>query len=154
MKTAHSTNRIKQAVAGALLPGCTPLAAMGLSAGVVVAAGSLVAAPVAKADIDFECRPGCWGAAAASSSTGQEVMRLNYRTRQDAEDAAVLWCDVLGKTKDCQVLTSGLGCLSIAVSSDGKMFAGGVALFQDAADAAALDGAGPGSMIDLRDCNG
>src|ERR1700754_3102786 len=30
----------------------------------------------------------------------------------------------------------------------------GVALFQDAADAAALDGAGPGSMIDLRDCNG
>ena len=79
--------------------------------GVLVAAGSLVAAPVAKADIDFECKPGCWGAAAASSSTGQEVMRLNYHTRQEAEDAAVLWCDVLGKTNDCQVLTSGLGCL-------------------------------------------
>jgi hypothetical protein len=122
--------------------------------GVIVAAGSLVAAPVAKADIDFECKPGCWGAAAASSSTGQEVMRLNYRTRQNAEDAAVLWCDVLGKTNDCQVLTSGLGCLSIAASSDGNTFAGGVALFQDAADAAALDGAGPGSKIDLRDCNG
>jgi len=122
--------------------------------GVLVATGSLVAAPVASADIDFECKPGCWGAAAASSSTGQEVMRLNYRTRQDAEDAAVLWCDVLGKTNDCQVLTSGLGCLSIAVSSDGKTFAGGVALFQDAADATALDGAGPGSNIDLRDCNG
>jgi len=52
-------------------------------------------------------------------------MRLNYRTRQSAEDAAVLWCDVLGKTNDCQVLTSGVGCLSIAVSSDGKTFAGG-----------------------------
>ena len=121
--------------------------------GVLVAAGSLVAAPVAKADIDFECKPGCWGAAAASSSTGQEVMRLNYHTRQEAEDAAVLWCDVLGKTNDCQVLTSGLGCLSIAESSDGKSFAGGVALFQDAADAAALNGAGPGSKVDLRDCN-
>jgi len=121
--------------------------------GVLVAAGSLVAAPVAKADIDFECKPGCWGAAAASSSTGQEVMRLNYHTRNEAEDAAVLWCDVLGKTNDCQVLTSGLGCLSIAVSGDGKMFAGGVALFQDAADAAALNGAGPGSTVDLRDCN-
>jgi hypothetical protein len=129
---------------------------VGLAAGIgiLVSAGSLVAAPVAKADIDFECKPGCWGAAAASSSTGQEVMRLNYRTRQNAEDAAVLWCDVLGKTNDCQVLTSGLGCLSIAVSSDGKTFAGGGALFQDAADAAALDGAGPGSKIDLRDCNG
>jgi hypothetical protein len=122
--------------------------------GVLVATGSLVAVPVAKADIDFECKPGCWGAAAASSSTGQEVMRLNYRTRQNAEEAAELWCDVLGKTNDCQVLTSGLGCLSIAVSSDGKRFAGGVALFQDAADAAALDGAGPGSNVDLRDCNG
>ena len=122
--------------------------------GVLAAAGSLVAAPVAKADIDFECKPGCWGAAAASSSTGQEVMRLNYHTRQEAEDAAILWCDVLGKTNDCQVLTSGLGCLSIAVSSDGKTFAGGVALFQDAADATALDAAGPGSKIDLRDCNG
>ena len=129
---------------------------VGLAAGIgiLVSAGSLVAAPVAKADIDFECKPGCWGAAAASSSTGQEVMRLNYRTRQNAEDAAVLWCDVLGKTNDCQLVTSGLGCLSIAVSSDGKTFAGGVALFQDAADAAALDGAPPGSKIDLRDCNG
>ena len=129
---------------------------VGLAAGlgVLIAAGSLVAAPVAKADIDFECKPGCWGAAAASSSTGQEVLRLNYHTRQEAEDAAVLWCDVLGKTNDCQVLTSGLGCLSIAVSSDGKTFAGGVALFQDAADAAALDGAGPGSKVDLRECNG
>jgi len=128
--------------------------ALSMVIGVLVAAGSLVATPLAKADIDFECKPGCWGAAAASSSTGQEVLRLNYRTRHSAEDAAVLWCDVLGKTNDCQVLASGLGCLSIAVSSDGKTFAGGVALFQDAADAAALDGAGPGSNVDLRDCNG
>ena len=122
--------------------------------GVLVAAGSLVAAPMVKADIEFECKPGCWGAAAASTSAGQEVLRLNYHTRQEAEDAAVLWCDVLGKTNDCQLVTSGLGCLSIAESSDGKTFAGGVALFQDAADAAALDGAGPGSQIGLHDCNG
>jgi hypothetical protein len=81
-------------------------------------------------------------------------MRLNYRTRQDAEDAAELWCDVLGKTNDCEVLTSGLGCLWIAVSGDGKTFAGGVALTQDAADGAALEAASPGSTIDLRDCNG
>jgi hypothetical protein len=122
--------------------------------GVLVAAGSLVAAPVVKADIDFECKPGCWGAAAASTSAGQEVLRLNYHTRNEAEDAAVLWCDVLGKTNDCQILASGLGCLSIAVSSDGKRFGGGVALFQDAADAGALDAAGPGSYVDLRECNG
>ena len=122
--------------------------------GVLVAAGSLVAAPVAKADIDFECKPGCWGAIAASPSNGQEVIRLNYRTRQKAEDAAVLWCDVLGKTNDCQLVTSGLGCLSIAESSDGKTLTGRVAPFQDAADAAALDGAGPGSQIGLHDCNG
>jgi hypothetical protein len=81
-------------------------------------------------------------------------MRLNYETRQEAEDAAVLWCDVLGKTNDCQMLASGLGCLSIAVSADGRSFAGGNALFQDAADAAALDGAAPGSTIDLRGCTG
>jgi Domain of unknown function (DUF4189) len=142
MKTAHDIYRIKW-IAGALLMSCTALAA-----------GSLVATPMANADIEFECRPGCWGAAAASPSTGQEVMRLNYRTRQDAEDAAVLWCDVLGKTNDCQVLTSGLGCLSIAVSGDRKTFTGGVALFQDQADAAALDAAGPGSKVDLRQCNG
>jgi hypothetical protein len=34
--------------------------------GVLVFAGSLVA----KADIDFYCRPGCWGAIAASPSSG------------------------------------------------------------------------------------
>ncbi|WP_319431114.1 DUF4189 domain-containing protein [Mycobacterium sp. RTGN5] len=129
--------------------------AVGLAA-CVLTAGSLATAtaPIAGADIEFECKPGCWGAAAASVSTGREVMRLNYETRQDAEDAAELWCDVLGKTNDCQVLTSGLGCLSIAVSADGKSFAGGNSFFQDAADGAALDGAGPGSTIDLRDCNG
>ena len=122
--------------------------------GVLVAAGSLTVAPVVRADIDFYCRPGCWGAAAASNSTGEEAMRFNYRTRHEAEDAAVLWCDVQGKTNDCQVLASGLGCLSIAESSDGKVLAGRQALTQDAADAAALDGAGPGSTVDLRDCNG
>jgi hypothetical protein len=122
--------------------------------GVLVAAGSLVAAPVAKADVEFECTPGCWGAIAASLSNGQEELRTNYRTRQGAEDAAVWWCDVLGKTDDCQLVTSGLGCLSIAESSDGKTVAGRTALFEDAADAAALDAAGPGSKIDLNGCDG
>lgn len=45
-------------------------------------------------------------------------------------------------------------CLSIAESSDGKTVAGRQAFFQDAADAAALDGAGPGSKIDLNGCSG
>jgi Domain of unknown function (DUF4189) len=137
--TMNATHTVSKIFAAALLFG-------GLS---LVTAGS----PVAKADIDFECKPGCWGAIAASLSNGQEEMRMNYRTRQDAEDAAVLWCDVLGETNDCEVVTSGLGCLSIAESSDGKVFAGRVAPTQDAADAAALDGAGPGSKIDLHDCN-
>jgi hypothetical protein len=137
--TMKATHTASKALAAALLFG-------GLS---LVTAGS----PVANADIDFECKPGCWGAIAASLSNGQEEMRMNYRTRQDAEDAAVLWCDVLGETNDCEVVTSGLGCLSIAESSDGIAFAGRNAPTQDAADAAALDGAGPGSKIDLHDCN-
>ena len=122
--------------------------------GVLVGAGSLVAAPVAKADINLECHPGCWGAIAASPSTGQEAIRLNYPTHQRAEDAAVLWCDVTGKTNDCQIVISGLGCLSIAESSDGKTVAGRQAFFQDAADGAALDAAGPGSKVDLNGCSG
>jgi hypothetical protein len=121
--------------------------------GFLIAAGSLVGAPAAKADIDFECTPGCWGAIAASLSNGEEVLRADYRTQQKAEDAAVLWCDVDGKTNDCQVVTSGLGCLSIADSSDGKTVAGRTAFSLDAADAAALAGAGPGSTIGLHDCN-
>jgi hypothetical protein len=121
--------------------------------GVLTAAGSLVGAPAAKADIDFECTPGCWGAIAASLSNGEEVLRADYRTQQKAEQAAVLWCDVDGKTNDCQVVTSGLGCLSIADSSDGKTVAGRTAFTQDAADAAALAAAGPGSTIGLHDCN-
>jgi Domain of unknown function (DUF4189) len=131
--------------------------ALAAAMGVLVAAGSLVAAaeaPAAKADLDFECTPGCWGAVAASPSNGEEAIRLNFRTRRKAEDAAVLGCDVDGKTNDCQVLTSGLGCLSIAEGSDGKAIAGRVAPTLDAADAAALDGAGPGAKIDLHDCNG
>jgi Domain of unknown function (DUF4189) len=121
--------------------------------GVLVAAGSMVTAPIAKADIDFECKPGCWGAIAASLSSGEEVGRYDYPTLQKAEEAAVLWCDVDGKTNDCQVITSGLGCLSIAESGDGKSFAGRTAITMDAADAAALDAAGPGSKIGLHDCN-
>jgi hypothetical protein len=108
--TMKATHTASKALAAALLFG-------GLS---LVTAGS----PVANADIDFECEPGCWGAIAASLSNGQEEIRMNYRTRQNAEDAAVLWCDVLGETNDCEVITSGLGCLSIAESSDGIAFAG------------------------------
>jgi hypothetical protein len=35
---------------------------VGLAAGIgiLASAGSLVAAQVAKAEIDFECKPGCW----------------------------------------------------------------------------------------------
>ena len=128
-------------------------AAPAAAIGVLVAAGSLVAAPAAKADIDFECKPGCWGAIAASLSNGQEEIVTNATTKQKAEDTAVLWCDVKGKTNDCEVVTSGLGCLSIAESSDGKAVAGRLAPTLDAADAAALDGAGPGSKIDLHDCS-
>jgi hypothetical protein len=76
--------------------------------------------------------------------------RLNKKRKTDK---AVLWCDVLGKTNDCYVVTSGLGCLALAESSDGRTLAGRIAPTQDAADAAALDGAGPGSVIDLHDCN-
>jgi hypothetical protein len=79
--------------------------------------------------------------------------RDSATTQQKAEDKAVLWCDVLGKTNDCYVVTSGLGCLALAESSDGRTLAGRIAPTQDAADAAALDGAGPGSVIDLHDCN-
>ena len=109
---------------------------------------------MANADIDFECTPGCWGAVAASSSTGQEVSRLNYRTRQKAEDDAVLWCDVLGKTNDCQTGRVGPRLPVAGVGRDGKTFFGGVAFSQDAADAAALAAAPPDSTVDLRDCNG
>ena len=113
----------------------------------------LLPAPHANADISFECKPGCWGAIAVSLSNGEEVIRTNYRTQDKAEEAAVLWCDVDGKTNDCQVVTSGLGCLSVADSADGKSIAGRVAPTQDAADAAALDGAGPGAKISIHDCN-
>jgi uncharacterized protein DUF4189 len=140
MNASHQVNR---SIARLLL--CGVLAVAGV--------GTLVAAPAARADLEFECRPGCWGAIAASLSNGQQVLKLNYHSKQSAEDAAVLWCDVLGETNDCQVVTSGLGCLSIAESGDGKTFAGRVAPTLDAADGAALDGAGPGSKIDLHDCN-
>ncbi|GAB1815052.1 hypothetical protein [Mycobacterium sp. MUNTM1] len=80
--------------------------------------------------------------------------RLDYTTQQKAEDAAVLWCDVIGKTNDCRLVTSGLGCPSIAESSDGQTLAARQAFTQDAADAAALDGAGPRSTVELNRCSG
>ena len=140
MTAHHPLNKI---FAGALA--VAPLAAA------LVAA--LTASPVANADLDFECKPGCWGALAASPSNGQLEIVTNATTQHGAEDKAVLWCDVLGKTNDCDVVTSGLGCLSLAESGDGKAIAGRVAPTQDAADAAALDGAGPASKIDLQGCS-
>jgi hypothetical protein len=121
--------------------------------GVALAAGSMVAAPAAGADISMYCLPGCWGAIAASPSTGEMSIRLSYTTQQKAKDAAVMWCDIIGKTNDCQISTSGLGCLSIAESPDGKTLAARQAFTQDAADAAAIDGAGPGSTVDLNGCS-
>jgi hypothetical protein len=41
--------------------------------GVLVVGASPLSAPVAKADISLECHPGCWGAIAASLSTGQDL---------------------------------------------------------------------------------
>lgn len=124
-----------------------------LIAAVLLVGGMAAVSPAAKADIDFECKPGCWGAIAASLSTGQEVIRYNYETQHEAEDAAVLWCDVQGKTNDCQVVVSGLGCLSVADGADGKAIAGRLGPTMEAADAAALDGAGPGSTISIHACN-
>jgi Domain of unknown function (DUF4189) len=120
--------------------------------GLLFAAGSLVAAPVARAD----CSPfeGCWGAIAASPSNGQTQLTTNAWSQQDAENDVVLWCDIYSKVNDCQVVISGMGCLSIAKSSDGTAYAGRVAPTQDAADSAALDGAGPGGTILQHGCNG
>jgi hypothetical protein len=120
--------------------------------GLLFAAGSLVAAPVARAD----CNPfeGCWGAIAASPSNGQTQLTTNAWSQQDAENDVVLSCNIDSKVNDCQVVISGMGCLSIAKSSDGTAYAGRVAPTQDAADSAALDGAGPGGTILQHGCNG
>jgi hypothetical protein len=120
--------------------------------GLLFAAGSLVAAPVARAD----CNPfeGCWGAIAASPSNGETELTTDDGNQQHAEKDAVLWCNVDSKTNDCQVVISGMGCLSIAKSSDGTAYAGRVAPTQDAADSAALDGVGPGGTILDHGCNG
>jgi hypothetical protein len=48
--------------------------------GFLVAAGSLVAAPVAKADIDFYRRPGCWGAIATSHRRRSDPAQLSDST--------------------------------------------------------------------------
>jgi hypothetical protein len=73
MNANHTPNTI---FAGALVSGALTL----------FTAGSLVAAPVVNADIDFECKPGCWGALAASPSNGQEEIVTNATTQQKAED--------------------------------------------------------------------
>jgi hypothetical protein len=119
--------------------------------GVFVAAGSLMAAPVARAD----CNPfeGCWGAIAYSPSIEDAQLSTNHGDQHHAESDAVLWCDVNGKVNDCQVAVSGMGCLSLGESNDRLTYAGRVAPTQDAADSAALDGAGPGGKILIHGCN-
>jgi hypothetical protein len=77
----------------------------------------------------------------AVDRTRSDPTHLHNSTK--AEDAIVLWCDVTGKANDCPVVTSGLGRLSIAAGSDGKLLAARQAFTQAAADAAAPDGAGP-----------
>jgi hypothetical protein len=120
--------------------------------GVLVAAGSLVAAPVARAD----CNPfeGCWGAIAASSSIQNVELVTNHEDQHHAESDAVLWCDVTGKVNDCQVVVSGMGCLSVAMVGHVLPYFGRVAPTQDAADSAALDDAGSGATILAHGCNG
>jgi hypothetical protein len=54
---------------------------LGAVIGVLAAAGPIAVTPAAKADIPLECHPGCWGAIAASLSTGQEVIRYDYPTQ-------------------------------------------------------------------------
>ena len=125
--------------------------------GGLVAAGSLVAAPVAKADLPptWECEPGCWGAIAASHSTGQvEDPSQLQRTRKRGRSS----CLVVQRPWQDERLPASSHRLRMAVSrsrgaATGKRSRGQVAPALDAADAAALDAAGPGSKIDLHDCN-
>jgi hypothetical protein len=123
--------------------------ALAAGVGALVTAGSLVNPPVARAD----CNPfeGCYGAAAASPSAGEAEVVTNYGEQSHAEDNALLECNVQGKTNDCQLLVSGLGCLSVADLNG--TYAGGIAGTQDAADADALSKLPPGATIDLRQCN-
>ena len=61
-----------------------------------------------------------------------------------------LFCDVDGKTNDCQVVTSGLGCLSIADSGDGKTVTGRTAFTQDVERPARLQLTSPLLRCDRR----
>ena len=129
--------------------------------GVLVAAGSLMAAPAANAS----CNPvgpaddtqihggGCWAALAVSLSTGQATIESGERSPHKAEDRAVLNCNVNGGTNDCQVVVSGTeGCISLGVSSDGGTYYGRMGPSLEASDAAALDAAGPGGTISIHHC--
>jgi hypothetical protein len=80
--------------------------ALSAGAGALMTAGSLVNAPVAKAD----CNPfeGCYGAATASPTAGDAELVTNYGEQSHAEEHALLECNVMGKTNDCQLLVSGL----------------------------------------------
>lgn len=119
--------------------------------GVLVAAGSLVAAPVAKADCNEWSD--CWGAVAASPSTAAVSIVINRHDIGQAEFDARMASNVQGKTNDCVVLHSGTGCFSIAQSADNNTMAARNEPTLEAADAEALDGAGPGSRILTHDCN-
>ena len=122
--------------------------------GVSAAAGSLVAAPVATADCNDWSD--CWGAVAVSPTPGAGVsIQVNRHDIGQAEFDAQMACNVEGKTNDCVVVRSGTGCFSVAQSADhiNITVAARNAPTLEAADAEALDGAGPGSTILTHDCN-
>jgi hypothetical protein len=130
--------------------------------GVLLVAGSLLAAPAANAD----CNPvgpldeqqaengtgGCYAALAVSLSTGQQVIMSGEKSQHKAENEALSRCNVEGGSNDCQVVVSGDGCISLGISSDGKTYYGRMAPTLDASDAQALDAAGPGGTIGVHHC--
>jgi len=118
----------------------------------LVGSGWLMVPSAANADLSFSCEPGCWGAIAASPSTGEAEGITNASSETRAQNQAILWCDINGKTNDCRVYASGLYCLALAERRDGKSYSGSSAMTQQIADSQALAIAGPGSRIGMRDC--
>jgi Domain of unknown function (DUF4189) len=130
--------------------------------GVLLVAGSLLAAPAANASCnpvgpadDYQINNGgggCWAALAVSLSTGQATIMSGEKSQHIAEDEAISRCNVEGGSNDCQVVVSGEGCISLGVSSDGKTYSGRMAPSLDASDAEALAAAGPGGTISIHHC--
>jgi hypothetical protein len=130
--------------------------------GVLLVAGSLMAAPAAKASCnpvgpadDYQINNGgggCWAALTVSLSTGQATIMSGEKSQHRAEDEAISNCNAEGGTNDCEVVVSGEGCISLGVSSDGNTYYGRMAPSLEASDAQALDAAGPGGTISIHHC--